>query len=134
MKYAYPAIFTKESNNQYSVIFPDFEGGGYACATGGDDLNDAVSMAQDALCLVLYRMEQDKVCAPKVSEPKALKTGNNEFVTLITCDTEEYRRFFEKRAIKKTLTIPSWLNAKAEKQGINFSQVLQEALKEQLGL
>ena len=127
MKYAYPAIFTKEHNG-YSVLFPDFDGTGFACATGGDDLNDAMNMAQDALCLVLYHMEQDGHLVPKVSDVKAIDTAENEFVSLIACDTDEYKRFYDSRAVKKTLTIPSWLNTKAERKGVNFSQILQEAL------
>jgi len=134
MKYAYPAIFTKESNNLYSVLFPDFEGTGYSCATSGDNLTDALEMAKDALCLVLYTMEQDGQLVPKSSDVKTLSSNENEFTSIIACDTNEYKRFFEKRAVRKTLTVPSWLNAKAEQQGVNFSQVLQEALINQLGL
>ena len=134
MKYAYPAIFTKEDESGYSIYFPDFEGSGYGCFTQGDDVNDGVEMANDVLCLVLYNMEKDGKPAPKVSNIKDMAVGNHEFVTMITCDTEDYKRFYESRAVKKTLTIPSWLNSKAEKKRINFSQVLQEALKQQLNI
>jgi len=133
MKYTYPAIFTQESNNQYSVVFPDFEGSGYACITGGDDLNDSIAMAQDALNLTLYTMEQDKATVPISSDIKTIVVADNEFVTLVACDTNEYKKFFETKAVKKTLTIPSWLNAKAEKQGVNFSQILQDALINYVG-
>jgi len=134
MKYAYPAIFTEEENGQYSVNFPDFEGSGYGCFTGGNDLNDAMDMAKDALCLVLYDMEKESAAVPKASGVKDFKVARNEFVSLIACDTEWYRRFYDGKAIKKTLSIPSWLNAMAELQSVNFSQVLQEALKQQLGV
>jgi predicted RNase H-like HicB family nuclease len=134
MKYAYPAVFTKENNGQYSVDFPDFEGTNYGCATGGNDINHAIDMAGDALCLILYHLEQAGDAAPKVSNPKTIKIGENEFVSLVACDTEDYKRFYDSKAVKKTLTIPSWLNSKAEKKGVNFSQVLQDALRQQLNL
>ena len=134
MKYAYPAIFTAEDNGQYSVHFRDFDEGKYSCFTGGNDLTHAIEMAQDALCLTLYWMEQDGEPIPTPSEVNTVKTGDNEFVSLIACDTDFYRRFYESKAVKKNLTIPSWLNTMAENQKINFSHVLQEALKQQLGI
>ena len=61
-----------------------------------------------------------------------IHTKNDEFVSLVSCDTLEYRQFFDNRAVKKTLTIPSWLNTMSEKQGLNFSAILQNALKQEL--
>lgn len=127
-KYVYPAIFTKEDNGLYSIIFPDFE----ACFTQGDDIQDGLFMANDVLCLTLYNMEENREDIPAPSDPLKVKVQNNEFVTLVSCDTLEYRKFYDNKAIKKTLTIPSWLNTIAEREEINFSQVLQEALKDKL--
>ena len=98
MKYAYTAVFTPEEGG-YNVNFPDLQG----CYTCGDDMADAIYMAQD-----------------------------EQFTSVITADTEAYRRFCEERAVKKTLTLPGWLNERAERAGINFSGILQEALKERL--
>ena len=134
MKYAYPAVFTEEGNGQYSVNFPDFEETQYGCFTGGNNLNHAMEMANDALCLVLYDMEINNAAVPKASGVKDIKVADNEFVSLIACDTEWYKRFYDSKAVKKTLSIPSWLNTMAESQAINFSQILQEALKQQLGV
>ena len=133
MKYAYPALFTEEEGG-YSVHFLDFEGSGYGCYTQGNNIGEAIAMAQDVLCMTLYWIVQDGKAAPKVSDIRSVKTEANEFVSLVSCDTDFYRRFYESKAVKKTLSIPSWLNAMAEKQKINFSQTLQEALKSQLGL
>ena len=68
------------------------------------------------------------------SEPRNVKTEGNEFVSVVGCDTLTYRKLHSNRAVKKTLTIPEWLNTAAEKRGVNFSAVLQDALKSQLNL
>lgn len=127
-KYVYPAIFTKENSGQYYIVFPDFE----ACFTQGDDMQDGLFMANDVLCLTLYGMEENGESIPVPSDPLKIKAGDNEFITLVSCDTLEYRKFYDNKAVKKTLTIPAWLNTQAEKAGVNFSQVLQDALKERL--
>lgn len=129
MKYIYPAVFTEE-NPGYSVSFPDIEN----CFTCGDDLEHALMMANDALSLMLTDMEDRKLDIPKPSRVNDIKVGDNEFTTLIQCDTEQYRRTLKNRAIKKTLTIPEWLNESATAAGLNFSQVLQEALKAKLNI
>ena len=130
MKYVYPAIFSQDENGQYSVFFPDLDG----CYTGGNDLPDAIEMAQDALCLFLYHMEMDKKEIKKPSDVKTIKTEGSEFVSLVSCDTLEYRKYFGKQAVRKTVTIPAWLNTMAEDADISFSSVLQSGLKKVLGL
>lgn len=126
--YVYPAIFTPEENGQYSVVFPDIEG----CYTSGDSLSDAIFMAEDALALMLYHYEAEGKDIPPMSSHHDLSDG--EFINFICCDTLEYQKIHNNKAVKKTLTIPEWLNERAERAGINFSGVLQEALKEKLGL
>ena len=125
-KYVYPAIFTQEENG-YSIVFPDLDG----CYTQGDDLEDGLSMAEDVLALVLYGYETDKREIPTPS--KSLDIEKGQFVNFIRCDTMEYRRMFNSKAVKKTLTIPEWLNEEATTLGINFSQVLQGALLKAVG-
>lgn len=71
---------------------------------------------------------------PKASLITNLSPQKDSFYNLIDADTLEYRKEHDNKAVKKTLTIPSWLNAKAEKEGVNFSQVLQDGLKRRLGL
>lgn len=126
MKYVYPAVFTPEDNGQFSVNFPDLE----SCYTCGDDLGDALYMAEDVLAMTLVSYEDKGLSIPAPSEKLLLEAG--EFQNFIACDTEIYRKQNLNKAVKKTLTIPEWLNEKALAQGINFSQVLQEALMERL--
>lgn len=126
-KYVYPAVFTKEEKG-YSVIFHDLEG----CYTCGDTLEEALYMAEDVLAFTLYDYEKEGKTIPEPSNSFDLKDG--DFVNYIRCDTEEYHRRNNNRAVKKTLSIPEWLNEKAVAEGLNFSQVLQNALKEQLHL
>ena len=130
MKYAYPAIFTPESNGQYSVRFPDIEG----CFTGGDSLPEAIEMATDALCLMLYDHEEDNEEIPAPSPVETIPLAAGEFISMVACDTLEYRKYFDNHAVKKTLTIPNWLNTMAERANINFSATLQVALKEALNI
>jgi len=127
-KYVYPAIFSKEDDGKYSVLFPDIE----SCYTGGDDMVDALEMAEDVLCLTLYDMEKNEKTIPAPSDCKVIETDDDSIVTLVRCDTEFYRRFYENKSVKKTLTIPMWLNERAERANVNFSGILQEALKTHL--
>lgn len=126
-KYVYPAIFAPESEG-YSVTFPDLSG----CFTQGEDMADALEAAADALCLSLYDMEESGKEIPAASDIKAIPTEGGAFVSLVSCDTLEYRRYYDNKAVKKTLTIPAWLNTMAERAGLNFSQVLQNGLKNEL--
>lgn len=128
-KYVYPAIFTPEANG-YFIDFPDFE----SCYTQGTDITGGISMAEDVLSLVLTHYENEHRKIPIPSDLNALSTGNGAFATYIACDTTIYRRLMNKTAVKKTLSIPSWLNDSAVAAGLNFSQVLQDALKQQLDI
>lgn len=128
-KYAYPAIFTKEDGG-YSITFPDFA----SCYTAAETLEDGLEMAQDALCLTLYDLEEDDDVIPAPTPMQELIPGEGAFATLVACDTTQYRKFFDNKAVKKTLTIPSWLNTLAEKAEVNFSVTLQNALKKELNI
>ena len=129
MKYVYAAIFNIEDDG-YTVHFPDLPG----CHTCGETLEKAVDMTNDVLCLWLYHLEEEKVKIPAASHPKDIKTTGESFVMAVSADTDDYRRFYENKLVKKNVNIPSWLNAKAEAANINFSQTLQRALKEALRL
>ena len=130
MEYVYPAIFKKEDDGGFFIHFPDLE----SCYTSGENLQDGIEMAEDVLCLMLYDMEIDGVDIPAPSNIKEIKARHDDLVTLIKCDTMEYRTFHNNKAVKKTLSIPGWLNKEAVAKGVNFSATLQEALKRQLGL
>ena len=89
-------------------------------------------MAEDALALVLYGYEKEKRYIPDPSPISAFTLAEGEFVNYVACDTMEYRKMYNSKAVKKTLSIPEWLNEEALSVGLNFSQVLQEALIQKL--
>lgn len=136
---AYPACFIKEENG-YSVIFPDLN----YLSTCGSTLDEAFTMAVDCLAGYLYFIQKDGEAAPSPSAlnevspadiAKELELVSDEaFVNLVTVDVAEYAKIHFEKSVKKTLTIPAWLNTAALEQNINFSQVLQDALKSQLHL
>lgn len=129
-KYVFPAVFSKEDNGAYSVNFPDVKN----CFTGGEDLARSIEAAEDVLGTMLTFYEDEHRDIPDPSPLASLETADNEFANYIACDTLEYRKRNNTRAVKKTLSIPEWLNELAIEKGVNFSQVLQDALKSQLGL
>ena len=123
-KMFYPAIFTPEDDGGFSVSFPDIEG----CFTQGETIEEAYEMAFDALGLALSFLEDEKRVIPLPSAPNKISLNENEFVVIIEFDMLEYQKKHNSKAVKKTLTIPQWLNEDATALGVNFSQVLQEAL------
>jgi predicted RNase H-like HicB family nuclease len=132
MKYAYPVVIHQSPENEtwkYWAEFPDLEG----CYTEENTLPDIIEMARDAACLWLTGVEDDNTPVP---EPSIgfVPEDKNAIVTLIDVDTTEYRKINDNRAVKKTLSIPNWLNVKAERAGVNFSQILQDGLKKRLNI
>ena len=128
-KFFYPALFHKEAEGGFWVSFPDIP----ECLTQGTDMSHAYEMAVDALGLALAdRMKENNVPVPTSID--FLVIAENSYPVIIEFDLLEYKKKHSSRAVKKTLTIPEWLNDEATKKGINFSAVLQEALKAQLGI
>lgn len=121
----YPVILSKNGDG-YFVTIPDF-----TINTEGKDVADAIAMARDAIRLNVLQLEADNV---KVPEPysRSFQMQDNDIVTLVDIDITNYKNKYENRTVKKNCTIPYRLNADAEKAGINFSQLLQEALKQKL--
>ncbi len=134
MQYVYPACFYKESDGQYTVIFPDLN----HLSTCGKNLQDAMRMAVDCLSFYIYSCIKDKDEFNAPSDIKNIDLNNEYedytegFVNLVLADIDEYIKKHYNKSVKKTLTIPAWLNDVAVNEGINFSQVLQTALIEQL--
>lgn len=122
----FPAIFTYDGKC-YNVDFIDLKG----CSTFGDSIENAYSMAQEAMGLYLDGLT---IFPNPTLEFSNINLQKNQFISFVSIDMEEYRKKFNNKSIKKTLTIPMWLNSLSEKNNINFSQVLQEALKEKLGI
>lgn len=130
MKYIYPAVITQDDEGFYLAHFHDFDNSAVSCYTDGKNLDEAIDMAQDALNLALVTLEDDHAEIPKSSNPVKIKLKENEFLTMIKADTIEYRKKTDNKSVKKTLSIPQWLDTIAQRQKINFSQVLQKALME----
>ena len=127
-KHFYPAIFHEE-NDGYWVEFPNLEG----CQTQGDTFEDAYNMATEALGLYLQTQENVFEYPEPLKVDKSI-IDENSCVVMIEFDEVEYLKKFGKQSVKKTLTIPQWLNTVAERENINFSQTLQNALIEQLNI
>ena len=128
MKYAHPAIFTPAEEGGFDVKVPDLPG----CRTCGDDLADAIFMAEDAVSMWLWAAENKHEAIPPATQLPPVEAP--QFINYVYADTDAYRKKNDTRAVKKTLSIPLWLNALAEDAGVNFSQILQDALKERLGV
>ena len=129
-KLFYPAIFTMEESGGFTVTFPDVK----ECMTCGDNMEQAYEMAVEALGLVLSFMEDEGEKFPQASLPQDIAVEQGQFVVVVEFDMLAYRKKVNGRAVKKTLSIPAWLNEEALSRNINFSQVLQEALMMKLGL
>lgn len=122
----YPAIFTLE-NGEYWVEFVDLKG----CFSSGTTLSEAMENSKEAMGLFLEDLENYPECTTDI---KNIKLEKNQVVSFITVDLEEHKRKYENKSVKKTLSIPAWLNTIAEKENINFSQLLQKALIETLNV
>lgn len=124
----YPAVFHKEESG-YWISFPDFP----ECFTEGDDMQQAYERAVDALGLAIVSRKEEKEEIPNPTEVTKLKEEDG-MVVIIGFDMIAYQKKHSSRAVKKTLSIPEWLNEEAMEMGINFSQVLQEALLNKLNM
>lgn len=120
MLFAYPAIFHCE-NGSYWVDFPDLEG----CQSFGDTLNETVENASEALSGYLLTLLEEGSQVAAASDIRSIPVPEDGFTSLVSCDINQYQ---DTRAVKKTLTIPAWLNERATAMGINFSKTLQDAL------
>ncbi len=128
-KLFYPAIFHKAEEGGFWITFPDIP----ECMTQGDDMQQAYEMAVDALGLAITSCEEEKLELPVPSEPYKIVLGEGEFCVVVEFDLLAYKKRTNSKAVKKTLSIPEWLNEEATALGINFSQVLQEALMQKVG-
>lgn len=124
MKLVYPALFVKEADGKYSVSFPDVP----EALTCGDNLEDAIEMAEECLGMCLEGRKEDGEDTPK-ADFEDIKTQSGEMIVGI-----EFNKKYNNKSIRKNVTIPAWLNEMAEENNINFSQVLQNALMKKLNI
>lgn len=129
MKLVYPACFYMEEDGGYSVEVPDLKG----CITQGNSLEEAIQMAEDAALGWLLTSVEEGEELPKPSNVKDIKLEEEGFISLLLLDLSSYtKKYGSRKSVKKTLTIPMWLNERAEKCGINFSKTLQDALLQKI--
>ena len=128
-RYFYPAVFTYEEGQEIAVFFPDLD-----VATSGENEDDALLSARELLGVVLSGLEEDGEVIPKASSLRDVVVEENEKVVLIDVFMPSYRMANVNRSVNRTVTLPAWLNAAALEVILNFSQVLQEALKDKLAI
>lgn len=130
--YAFPAVLTidHEDNDAVLVSFPDLDN----CFADGNDFADALEEAREALGNVLYWMEKDEQPIPEPSDIRTIEVHNDSIKTLVAVDMIEFRRAWDTRSVNRTVTLPAWLDEMAKKEQVNFSQALQQALKNKLGI
>lgn len=128
MKQAYPVIITKDKDFFVASI-PDFETG-----TQGESLAEAIEMARDAIGMCGCYMQDEKRDIPIPTDIGNVTKEASDILTLVDVDFDEYRKKHEMRTVRKNVTIPSWLNEEAESANINFSALLQKAIKAELHL
>lgn len=129
-KLFYPAIFHKAEEGGFWISFPDIP----ECLTEGDNIEDAYAMAADALGLFLYDQINNSQLLPPPSDPDSINLPDNSHLVIVEFNELEYRKKYGIHTVKKTLSIPAWLNEAATEKGINFSATLREALMRQLNM
>lgn len=128
--YFYPAIFHNDEKGGYWISFPDFP----ECMTQGETMEEAYEMAVEAMGLCIDDRLKNEESLPEVSAPVDYILREGDFSCLIEFDLVQYRKKHNTKSVKKTLSIPEWLNEAAMEHDINFSQVLQEALMKKIGI
>lgn len=127
-RYVYPAVFTYEEGQEIAVVFPDLD-----VATSGVNDEDALLSARDLLGLVLCGLEEDGEPLPQPSNVASVPHEGNEAVVLVDVFMPTVRLAQQNKCVSRTVSLPAWLNALALEHKVNFSQVLQSALVQQLG-
>ena len=127
-KLFYPALFHKAEEGGFWITFPDYP----ECMTQGEDIRNAYEMAWDALGLAIVSRLESKEALPVPTEPYAIPLDSDTFCVIVAFDLIAYQKRHNSKAVKKTLSIPEWLNEAATDMNINFSQVLQDALLQKI--
>ncbi len=128
-RYFYPAVFTYEKGQEIAVTFPDLD-----AATSGVNDDDALLSARELLGCVMFGREEDGEKIPEPTPLNAVALEANERAVLVDVYMPSVRMAQNNRSVNRTVTLPAWLNAAALEKNINFSQVLQDALKTQMGI
>ncbi|KAA8673377.1 type II toxin-antitoxin system HicB family antitoxin [Clostridium sp. HV4-5-A1G] len=127
--YVYPSILTQYKDN-IGITFPDLPG----CVSDADTMENAIKNAKEVLALHLFGMEEDNIEIPDPSPINKLKLDENDIPLLVDVYMPLYREAIQNTSVKTTVTMPQWLKTMAEENNINFSQVIQVALKQKLNI
>jgi len=122
MEYVYPAIFHKNKDGSYTIVYPDLPG----CISEGKNLGNALFMAQSALKQWLGYLADKEQEIPSPSALEDIKASKNELVNFVCAEVKD------RKAVKRTVSIPKWMDDKAIQSGLSLSRVLQDALSEKL--
>jgi predicted RNase H-like HicB family nuclease len=125
MKYVYPVVFSKESDGSFCVYAPDLPG----CVTEAVDYAEGIEKIRDGIGGMLYIMERDHIALPPACDPAAVEREHGDVVALVDVNLTEYKRKVGSKAIRRTISIPEYLDEMATRSGISLSQVTQDALR-----
>lgn len=129
MKYVYPALFVVEEDG-IIVTFPDLDD----TFTDGATMQEAFENAEDVLNLMLWNREEEKEEIPLPSQPEQITVPQGATLAMIKADTLAYRKIHDTKTIRRSITIPSWLDTLARERNINFSQLMQNAIRRECGI
>ncbi|MDR3294966.1 MAG: type II toxin-antitoxin system HicB family antitoxin [Clostridiales Family XIII bacterium] len=127
MKYVYPVVFSPDADG-FCVYAPDLPG----CVTEAADYADGIGKIREGLCGMLYILERDGMPVPLPSDPLAVEREADDLVSLVDIDTDAYKRRVGSRAVRRTISIPEWMDDLASQTGVSLSQITQEALRRHL--
>jgi len=129
--YVYPVIFTPlEEQEGFCIYAPDFKG----CITEARIIAEGITKIREGLCGMLYMLERDKKEVPKPTDIRLVEHGKDDFITLVDVPLDEYRKRVGYKAVRRTISIPEWLDALAINANISLSQITQEALRTKLNV
>lgn len=123
-EYVYPAVFHSNDDGSFTITYPDLPG----CISEGKSLGNAMYMAQSALTQWIEYLTDKKLEIPPASDMASIKSVPGEFINLIRADIKDGR------AVKRTVSIPKWMDDRVAESGLSLSRVLQDALKERLNV
>ena len=123
-EYVYPAVFHPNADGSYTILYPDLPG----CISEGKSMGNALYMAQAALTQWIGYLTDKEQPIPAASNARDVETEAGEFVNLIRADVKD------NRAVRRTVSIPKWMDDKVSEAGLSLSRVLQDALKERLSV
>jgi predicted RNase H-like HicB family nuclease len=128
MPYVYPVIFSREDDGSLCVYAPDIPG----CVTEARDYADGVAKIREGICGMLYAMERGGLTVPEPSAPGGVSLDPGDVIALVDAPLEDYKRRVGNRAVRRTISIPEWMDDLASRSGISLSQITQDALRKTL--